>query len=715
MKLTIKIYTLIFLNVSILNAYNKADLEKFKETAQCQDCDLSGLDLRETIKELRDNTRNSTVIGFFKSIFSQNDPNDKQKFQIDLRGSNLSNTNFEKADLSDANLENTTLFKANLHKTNLSGTKLQGAYFQKANLFNADLTAADYSQEAIKKAYLTENGWSKFMGMEYGGTKLIDAAVENNYIEALDNYIEVLESDRYLYCYFFEERLARIFSKAIEQRNPEIIRFFVTHNRLPEYLSINDESDNNKKYNKYNPITYALEKGNIEAVKAILEAKEPKTLNLNNGEPDPLSLAIKLNNLEIVKLLLEKGATISQKHFENAIQNKKNKVIELFLDKGLDPNQTWNSYAKPLRLAKSYDNLEAFILLIEKGAKWDYYDLYPFIKKKTEIDKFLVNKADTFNKNNLLLVASYWHELELINSLINQGADVNFEESNETPLIKACSYDGDSKEKQIKSIQCLINNGADINKSNTHGITPLTAAIKNKDISVFKLLLENGADINRSNTDGITPLTYAIEDKNADAVKILLENGAQINTRDKNGRTPLMLSLSLLSNQSDLRYHKQENDKKRNKIIQILLDYGADIHAVDNEGNTTLDYYLKIKKSRSGKIVNFPLEKSFNLINAQNENGLTPLLNAIIDLEYPTDEVKLLLEHGANTEATNAEGETALLIALEKVQTACVKLLLDHGANTQAKNKDGKTALDYALEKGYHGEIIHLLHKASVK
>lgn len=149
-------------------------------------------------------------------------------------------------------------------------------------------------------------------------------------------------------------------------------------------------------------------------------------------------------------------------------------------------------------------------------------------------------------------------------------------------------------------------------------------------------------------------------------------------------------------------------------IIQILLDYGADIHAVDNEGNTILDYYLKIKKSRSGKIVNVRLEKSFNLINAQNENGLTPLLNAIIDLEYPTKEVKLLLEHGANIEATNAEGETALIIATKKGQLACVKLLLDHGANVHTKNKNGYTALDWAIGRGY-AEIIHLLRKASVK
>ncbi len=55
--------------------------------------------------------------------------------------------------------------------------------------------------------------------------------------------------------------------------------------------------------------------------------------------------------------------------------------------------------------------------------------------------------------------------------------------------------------------------------------------------------------------------------------------------------------------------------------------------------------------------------------------------------------VKLLLDRGAQIEASNKDGLTALHWASSNGHDATVKLLLDRGAQIEASNKDGLTAL----------------------
>jgi hypothetical protein len=69
---------------------------------------------------------------------------------------------------------------------------------------------------------------------------------------------------------------------------------------------------------------------------------------------------------------------------------------------------------------------------------------------------------------------------------------------------------------------------------------------------------------------------------------------------------------------------------------------------------------------------------------------------------------KLLLERGANVNAVNDYGYTALDSACLKGSKDCVEELLAHGADATIKNKDGKTPLDVA-QQNKHQSIIDLL------
>ena len=62
--------------------------------------------------------------------------------------------------------------------------------------------------------------------------------------------------------------------------------------------------------------------------------------------------------------------------------------------------------------------------------------------------------------------------------------------------------------------------------------------------------------------------------------------------------------------------------------------------------------------------------------------------------------VRLLVEKGADVNAINYEGETALMIAVDAGDNPeVVKLLLEKGADVNARTKEGETALMIASKR----------------
>ena len=76
--------------------------------------------------------------------------------------------------------------------------------------------------------------------------------------------------------------------------------------------------------------------------------------------------------------------------------------------------------------------------------------------------------------------------------------------------------------------------------------------------------------------------------------------------------------------------------------------------------------------------------------------------------------VMRLLEAGADVNATEKDGVTALHWAAKDGHTAIVMRLLAAGANVHARDEDGLTALDWAAKQG-HAAIVMRLRKAEQK
>lgn len=79
-------------------------------------------------------------------------------------------------------------------------------------------------------------------------------------------------------------------------------------------------------------------------------------------------------------------------------------------------------------------------------------------------------------------------------------------------------------------------------------------------------------------------------------------------------------------------------------------------------------------------------------------------LHAAIALGKNSETIEILLMHGADANAPQAGGFTAIFSAAAANRRDLAELLLHHGANPQIKNDQGKTPATFARERG-HAEI----------
>ena len=219
-------------------------------------------------------------------------------------------------------------------------------------------------------------------------------------------------------------------------------------------------------------------------------------------------------------------------------------------------------------------------------------------------------------------------------------------------------------EEKQKIANLLIDKGLDVNQKDKNNTTPLLLAAKDREYMwLLKLLLKNNADPNIKNNRQETPLLVT---RDEEAVKLLVEHGAEVNVRDKSGNTPLLINA------------------KHGETVELLVDRGAAVNVQDEEGNTPL-----LINARDGEvdIVELLLENSADPSIRNNLNE-TPLLAA-----SNVEKVKLLVEHGADVDAKDIEGNTSLLINASNGKKDTVEFLLKNGADFSIKNNSNQAPL----------------------
>jgi ankyrin repeat protein len=247
----------------------------------------------------------------------------------------------------------------------------------------------------------------------------------------------------------------------------------------------------------------------------------------------------------------------------------------------------------------------------------------------------------------------------IVELLINKGAEINAQGGWYGNALQAALCGGHER-----IVELLINKGADINAQGGRYGNALQAASSEGHERIVELLINKGADINAE-------LQLAICNGNLRAAEFLLNRGAQV----QNGLPE-----------------------------DVLIAADVDLHrAVARGCATVLEMLLK-----SGL---FDIEST-------HRKGQTALALAVDEDEEEC--VKLLLQHGANPEASSvchcAQKHMVPLShkAAARGDEGVLRLLLDAGADPDARNEHRSTPLTRAAECGFPRCLRMLLETAKV-
>jgi uncharacterized protein len=279
------------------------------------------------------------------------------------------------------------------------------------------------------------------------------------------------------------------------------------------------------------------------------------------------------------------------------------------------------------------------------------------------------------------------------------------------------------KANNIIEARKLLAEGANPNTKDDEGDPLLLNAALYSSPKVIELLLQKGADPNAKNKEGETALMWAVHD--FEKVRCLLKKGADVNAQTKSGNTALLIG-SVGSDQY--------------QIVKLLLDNGADPTVKNARRENCL-----MRAALFGDTATLSLlTRTGNEIDAIDSTGLTPLLNAVLNVNRAA--TIWLLQNGADADKVAAFGLTAVTAVvtyndlpsvtavLEKAKNintvdnlgisalmwaaynehdnpAIIEALINKGANVNSKAKNGDTALAWALRKG-NNKTVAALKKA---
>ena len=289
---------------------------------------------------------------------------------------------------------------------------------------------------------------------------------------------------------------------------------------------------------------------------------------------------------DCVELLLREGADVSianNNGINNVIcaaANGHNDIIELLLQAGADVNSSDTSGATVLTYAVRSQSLMSVRTLLNAGAD--------------------VNKGDKDNVTPVMWAIKYPNDGCVIR-LINAGAHVNGD-----------IFIWASRRGYLESVNKCMDAGLDVNYVDTHGTTPLIAAVEGhrfvynqcnlKFSRIIKCLLSKGANVNFTSKDGKTTLMMLICLNCSDCVKSLIRAGADVNTMPIIGETPLFVAL----------------DRARDEIIPwSLMSAGAKVNVVYNDGNTTMHKECIVYRDHAHST---PFSVCIDLQDAPNRN-----------------------------------------------------------------------------------------------
>jgi ankyrin repeat protein len=402
-------------------------------------------------------------------------------------------------------------------------------------------------------------------------------------------------------------------------------------------------------------------------------------------------------------------------------------AVRALLQKGADVNAAQIDGTTALHWAVYHDDAETVAALLRAKASVkavNRFGVPPLALACTNgsaaIVKLLLEAGADANATmnggeTVLMLASRSGSADTVKALLAAGARTDARERHgQTALMWAAA------EGNTAVVRLLMDAGADINATLSSGFTPFFLAVREGRLDTVRAFLAAGIDVNatlprpataqrstagsyiRPVDPGTSPLLLAVENGHFELAIALVDAGADPND-NRSGFTALhTLSWVRKPDSSD----------------------NSDPAPVIGEGRlTSLDFVREIVKR--GANVNFRLPKGAPKLpdtsSTITSDGATPILFAADRSDVPL--MRLLVELGADPLIPNFNNTTPLMAAAglgttepleeageESEALEAVNMLLDLGADINAVNNEGDTAMHGAAYNIYP-RVVELLAK----
>src|SRR5262252_4736339 len=454
----------------------------------------------------------------------------------------------------------------------------------------------------------------------------------------------------------------------------------------------------------------------------------------------------------------------------DAVMNRDAHALRALVQRHADVNAPQNDGTTALMWAARYDDLETADLLIHAGAKVTpanrdratALQLAAINGSAQMLEKLIKAGADpnaplSATGDTALMLAARTGKTAALNVLLESGANVNAKESwgGTTPLMWAVS------ERHPEAAKILIDRGADVHArsnfvaaANGRGfegrtpakddpkqkveefasgwLTPLMFAAREGDLESARLLVAAGADVNAVAGDGKDALGLAIFNGHYELASLLVDSKSGLNRADTQGFTPLFWAVDRRNMETAPNFPWMVTADPL-PLIRKLLDAGANPNALVNNtprarmraGSPRIVFATPLMRAAfSGDLELVKLLLAKGADPTIRSKDYETMLEAAAGLGFiqgyskgrsaaeRLEVVKLFVSLGADVNAADDYGITALMAAANMGDVAIIQYLVDHGADLGAydlgKKNDGAFGasveplmpVDYAIGVG---------------
>jgi ankyrin repeat protein len=457
-------------------------------------------------------------------------------------------------------------------------------------------------------------------------------------------------------------------------------------------------------------LTRAVQGGDATLVRSLLQRKA----DVNAREADgttPLHWAVRADRQELIRMLLVAGADARAANrygvtpLALASINGSESAVRLLLEAGADPNTTLAEGETALMRAARTGATGVIGALLDAGAD--------------------ANAAESWFGENALMWAAAENHPAAVQLLLDRGARVD---------ARSAPVDfGELKYPSTGLVRMVLPRGQ---------WTPLMYAAREGAADSVRVLARAGADLDAQDPDGVTPLVIAILNAHYDLAATLVDLGARPDVADSSGRAALYAAVDMhtLAPMFSRPLPKSSSTLNALSLAAKLLAAGADANLAlgrplpprhHNPGDRNLGKgataFMRAAQTADVAMMRLLLDAGANA-RQQQADGTTALMLAVAGRGGGDDDegissaasdaseaVRLCLAAGTDVNAATTSGDTALHRAVIKGNVDVVRILLEHGANPTTRNKRDQTPMTLAAGTGADSsaEIVRLLEAAA--